>query len=184
MMTQRNEFPYRKGDGFSMLQLPYSGDEILFLIILPDKVDGLAMVETKLTPSLLGGATKWEQRDVTLYLPKLKLEPPVLPLGQTLQALGMKTAFDKPPRSANFDRMAPRRPNDYLALSEVFHKTFLKLDEEGTEAAAATALQMVTLGIHEPKKAIEVKVDHPFLFAIQQQSSGACLFLGRVTDPR
>jgi len=184
MMTQRHEFAYRKGDGFSMLELPYGGYEILFLIILPDKVDGVAACEAKLTPGLLGGSSKWEERDVTLYLPRLKLEPPVLPLGQTLQALGMKTAFDKPTRSANFDRMAPRRPNDYLALSEVFHKTFLKLDEEGTEAAAATALQAVTLGIHEPKKAIEVKVDHPFLFAIQQRSSGACLFLGRVTDPR
>ena len=113
-------------------------------------------------------------------MPRLKLEPPVLPLGQTLQTLGMKTAFDKPLRSANFDRMAPRRPDDYLALSEVFHKTFLKLDEKGTEAAAATGLQAVAAGIHEPKKAIEVKVDHPFLFAIQHRSTGACLFLGRV----
>lgn len=184
MMTQRNEFPYGKGDGFSLLQLPYSGYQILFLIILPDKVDGLAAVEAKLTAALFGGSTKWEQRDVTLYMPRLKLEPPVLPLGQTLQALGMKTAFDKPLHSANFDRMAPRRPDDYLALSEVFHKTFLKLDEKGTEAAAATGLVAVAGGIHEPKKAIEVKVDHPFLFAIQQRSSGACLFLGRVTDPR
>ena len=81
--------------------------------------------------------------------------------------------------------MAPRRPDDYLYISEVFHKTFLKLDEKGTEAAAATAVATFALGIAvEKPKPIEVKVDHPFLFAIQHRPSGACLFLGHVTDPR
>jgi serpin B len=123
-------------------------------------------------------------RGYTLCLPRLKLEPPLLALGQTLQALGMKTAFDIPVGSANFDRMAPRRPEDYLALSAVFHKTFLKLDEEGTEAAAATAIAVTAGAIREPPKPIELKVDHPFLFAIQHRPTGACLFLGHVTDPR
>jgi serpin B len=97
----------------------------------------------------------------------------------------MRSAFDEPPGSANFDRMAPRRVNDYLCVSEVFHKTFVSLDENGTEAAAATALAM-RLGcmpVAKPKP-IEVHVDHPFIFAIQHAPSGACLFLGRVTDPR
>jgi serpin B len=69
-------------------------------------------------------------------------------------------------------------------LSEVYHKTFLKLDEEGTEAAAATAVRFATLGIHEPPKPVTVNVDHPFLFAIQHESTGAILFLGHITDPR
>jgi len=82
--------------------------------------------------------------------------------------------------------MAPRKPNDYLCISEVFHKTFLALDERGTEAAAATAVAMMraTAAMVEQPKPVEVRVDHPFLFAVQHRASGACLFLGRVTDPR
>jgi serpin B len=97
----------------------------------------------------------------------------------------MKSAFDQPPGSANFDRIAPRRPNDYLALSKVYHKTFLSLDENGTEAAAATAIVLESVGMaYEPQREpIEVHVDRPFLFAIRLRSSGLCLFLGRVTDP-
>jgi serpin B len=82
--------------------------------------------------------------------------------------------------------MAPRKPDEYLYLSEVFHKTWLSLDENGTEAAAATAaVMMKTWGIYRPlAPLIEVRVDHPFLFAIQDVSTGTCLFLGRLTDPR
>ena len=76
------------------------------------------------------------------------------------------------------------RPDDYLYLSEVFHKTFLSLDEKGTEAAAATAALMASSAVFEKPKPVEVHVDHPFIFAIQHVPSGACLFLGRVTDPR
>ena len=100
--------------------------------------------------------------------------------------MGMRSAFDEPRRSANFERMAPRRPpDDYLYLSEVFHKTFLSLDEKGTEAAAATALGMRTGGaMVEKPKLVVVHIDRPFMFAIQHGPSGACLFLGRVADPR
>jgi len=184
MMKQRHEFAYGKIDGFSLLRLPYGGHELLFLILLPDKVDGLAMLEKNLIPEVLAGRVRWEARDVTLYLPKFRLEPPVLPLAGALQTLGMKSAFDKPLGSANFDRIAPRRLGDYLKISEVFHKTFLNLDEKGTEAAAATAFHVITAGIHEPAKPIEVRVDRPFLFAVQHRASGACLFLGHVSDPR
>ena len=74
----------------------------------------------------------------------------------------------------------------YLCISEVFHKTFLALDERGTEAAAATAVAMVNAPamVGAKPKPVEVRVDHPFLFAIQHRPSGACLFLGRITEPR
>jgi serpin B len=184
MMGQREEFASGKGSGFSVLMLPYSDYQFVFLIVLPDKMDGLTSVEARLSPRLNLESVKMEKCDVTLHMPKFNIEPPLIPLGQTLQALGMKSAFDKPQGSANFERMAPRRPNDYLALSEVYHKTFLKLDEEGTEAAAATVLMAITAGIHEPPKQVTVNVDHPFLFAIRHEPSGAILFLGHVTDPR
>jgi serpin B len=184
MMTQKHEWAYASANGFSVLQLPYRGYSICFLILLPDAVDGLAALEANLDPNLLPAPISWEPRNVTLFMPKLKLEPPLLPLSGALKALGMKTAFDIPQGSANFERIAPRRGGDYLALSKAYHKTFLKLDEEGTEAAAATALKDMTMGIHMPKEPVEMRVDHPFLFAIQHRSSGAILFLGRVTDPR
>ena len=107
-------------------------------------------------------------------------------LADKLKTLGMKTAFDQPRGSANFDKIAPRKPNDYLAISEVFHKTFIAVDEKGTEAAAATAVAMAAMaGIEKPPPPpIEVKVDRPFIYAIQHVPSGACLFIGRVSDPR
>jgi serpin B len=122
---------------------------------------------------------------VALFLPKFKIEPPTLPLGDALQKLGMTSAFDKPRGSANFDRMAPRRPNDYLYISDVFHKTFMSVDEKGTEAAAATAVAMVRASaLQRPSEPVEVHVDHPFIFAIQHRASGACLFLGYLANSK
>ena len=107
-------------------------------------------------------------------------------LGQILRGLGMKSAFDEPRGSVNFNGMADRKPHDYLRISEVFHKTFVAVDEHGTEAAAATAVAMVTTKgmISKPTEPFVLRVDRPFLFAIQHRPSGACLFLGRVIDPR
>jgi serpin B len=105
-------------------------------------------------------------------------------LADELQALGLKTAFDIPQGSADFSGMAPRTPGDYLCISEVAHKTFIALDEKGTEAAAATAVIAYVGGVaREPEKPIVVKADRPFVFAIQHRDSGACLFLGRLSDP-
>jgi serine protease inhibitor len=124
-------------------------------------------------------------QEVDLSLPKFKLEPPTIPLKAPCKALGMKMAFDDPTGSANFDRMAPRKPDSYLAISDVFHKPFIAVDEKGTEAAAATAVVvMEIMAARRSKEPVTVKVDRPFLYAIQHVPSGACLFLGRVTDPR
>jgi serpin B len=184
-MSAQHAFGYSKRPGFTLLSLPYSDYELRFVIFLPDDIDGLAGLQRSLSNALLTESNRLDWRDVILYLPKFKIEPSPLALGGTLRALGMKSAFDDPPRSANFERMAPRRPDDYLYLSEVFHKTFLSLDEKGTEAAAATALVFATASaVVEKPKPIEVHVDRPFLFAIQHAPSGACLFLGRVSDPR
>jgi len=184
-MQKQFSLPYAKHRGFTAIALPYAGRDLQFLILLPDAPDGLAALEKELTPELLAGCATMNPQLVALELPKFRLQPPTLPLGQTLQALGLKTAFDQPRGSANFDRMASRKPDDYLFIGAVFHKTFLALDEQGTEAAAATAVGVITLSaVEKPPKPIVVKVDRPFLFAIQHRDSGACLFLGRVTDPR
>jgi len=184
-MQQRAHFRYAKGDGFTAVAVPYSGGDLQFLILLPDKIDGVQAIEKKLSGAVLGDCAKMKESDVFLHLPKFKFEPPTIQLSEQLQALGMKSAFDVPQGSANFDRMAPRKPNSYLAISDVFHKTFIAVDEKGTEAAAATAVVMMELSARrEMAEPIEVKVDRPFVYAIQHVPSGACLFIGRVTDPR
>jgi serpin B len=184
-MYIQKSFGYAKAGGVTVVRVPSSGGELQFLIILPDDVKGLEKVEAGLTTDHLAGWANLPNQEVRLFLPKFKMQPPTLPLSEALQKLGMTTAFDKPLGSANFDRMAPRRPNDYLYISDVFHKTFISVDEKGTEAAAATAVAMRAAGMmRPPSQPIEVKVDHPFLFAIQHRASGVCLFLGHVADPR
>lgn len=185
-MSKESEMGYSKFAGFTAVTLSYHDGGFQFVILLPDSANGLAALEAKLTAAILMKCAKLESREVLLHLPKFKMEPPTLPLSSQLQAMGMKSAFDMPLGSANFDRMAPRRPQDYLSISDVFHKTFIEVDEKGTEAAAATSVFVVASeGIEpEPAKPIEVKVDHPFLFAIQHRPSGVCLFLGHVSDPR
>lgn len=184
-MTIQKSFGYARTNGLTIVTIPYSVGVIQFLIILPDDVNGLAKTEAQLTAAQLASWANVPPREVKLFLPKFKIEPPTLPLAEALQMLGMTNAFDTPRGSANFDRIAPRRPNDYLYISRVYHKTFLDLDENGTEAAAATAVVMAFGGIvMQPEKPVEVRVDHPFIFAIQHRASGTCLFLGHLADPR
>jgi serpin B len=184
-MFRQASFGYAKGEGFEAVAIPYVGGELQFLILLPTENEGLPALEGTLRTKLLTGFANLPAAEIALHLPKFKLEPPVIKLNATLQKLGMKSAFDIPPGSANFDGIAPAKGPDALFISDVFHKAFLEIDEKGTEAAAATAVVMKFRALPPPpKRPIEVRVDRPFLFAVQHIPSGACLFLGRVTDPR
>lgn len=186
-MLRQGQFGYRKMAGFSAVTVPYSGAELHLLVLVPDTVDGVAAIEKSLDAAVLAECAGAPTTEVILYLPKLELELPLSSLGEALIALGMKTAFDVPTGSANFERMVSRRGDDSVYLSKVYHKTFLSLDERGTEASAATAVVMMFQGLAAPTKTpkpVALKVDRPFVFAIQHRASGACLFLGRVSDPR
>ncbi len=179
---------YAVEDGLTIVTLDYLGAGLQFVIMLPDQSQSVDAAAARLTPAHF---TRWanlrqtSRREVDLYLPKFTVPGATVPLGQVLRVMGVRSAFDEPRGSANFDPIAPRRPDDYLAISDVFHQTFVALDEEGTEAAAATAVVMVTTtSIVNPPPPIEVRVDRPFLFAIQHRGTGVCLFLGRIADPR
>ena len=181
-MHQHAYHGYVRGDGFALVTLAYE-TALQYVIVLPDAPDGLRAVERSLTPAALAGAAQLESVDMILHLPKFKLELPTLALAKLLGQLGIRTAFGS---SANYDRMAAHKPDEYITLSEVFHKTWPALDEQGTEAAAATVVAMA-LSAPPPRKMpepVEIRVDRPFLFAIQHVPSATCLFLGRVTDPR
>lgn len=184
-MSQTSSFGYLKGEGFSAVSLPYVGNEFQLLILLPDERDGLPALETRVAKSDWKLPRTLPRRELVLSLPKWRFEPPTLRLAEAFQKLGMKSAFDIPMGSARFDRMAPRLPNDYLKISDVFHKTFWSLDEQGTEAAAATAVVVAraTSVMPNPAEPLIVKVDHPFLFVLQHRSTGAWIFLGRMVNP-
>lgn len=185
-LVRQQMYGYRKIPGGSLVSVPYAGGGLQFLLIIPEARDGLAALEKTLDTQLLTAARDLPQRGIQLHFPKFKLEPGRVMLSENLIAMGMPSAFDKPQGSADFSRMAPRKPDDYLAIREVIHKAFIAVDKYGTEAAAATAVVMMraTSMPVEREKPLEIRADRPFAFAIQHVSSGACLFLGRVADPR
>jgi serpin B len=185
-LVKRESFGYQKISGGALVAVPYAGGGLQFLLMIPDERNGLGALEKSLTAEVLAGAAELPRQDIRLHFPTFKLEPERVLLADNLIAMGMPGAFDKPRGSADFSRMAPRKPDDYLLISEVIHKAFIAVDKHGTEAAAATAVVMMraTSMPVEPAEPLEVRVDRPFAFAIQHVSSGACLFLGRVTDPR
>ena len=187
MMRKTARFGYAKREGFTAVSIPYVGDDLQFLVLLPDEVNGLQRSGIEAHRRHFGRMRKATSAGYRSAFAQVQARAADdCTLAETLQALGMKSAFDIPQGSANFDKMAPRKPNDYLYISNVFHKTFIAVDEKGTEAAAATAVVMMrATAIARPKPPpIEVKVDRPFIYAIQHVPSGLCLFLGRVTDPR
>src|SRR6266566_9273662 len=121
MMQKRDKhFGYAKGEGYTAVSLPYAGYDLQFIVLLPDDLNGLRALESQLTSEMLAKCAKLDTREVDLHLPKFKIEPPTIVLAEKFEALGMKTAFNKPAGSANFDQMAPRKPNDYLYISQVF----------------------------------------------------------------
>jgi serpin B len=184
-MHATEEFHFAATDGVKLADLPYEGGSLGLTIVVPDAVDGLDALEAKLTPEVLD---RWlgaaADTRVNLSLPRLEIAPAAaLSLGDTLATMGMPLAFDR--TAADFTGIArPARQEDRLFISKVFHKAFVKVDEKGTEAAAATGVVMATPKIARvPKPAVELKADHPFLYLIRDLRSGLVLFMGRVADP-
>ncbi|MDQ3032924.1 MAG: serpin family protein [Myxococcota bacterium] len=168
-------------DGATVIELPYRGDEIAMRFVLP--AEGTAPAAWA-TEAHLSDAAQLTERRVELSIPKFRIETASIPLSDHLQAMGMSLAFD--PAQADFTGMAnPPSPADRLYISSAFHKAFVRVDEEGTEAAAATAVIMSTRGMAAPEPdPIRVRFDRPFLFVLRDLRTGAVLFLGRVSDPR
>jgi len=175
LMNQSREYLYAAADGMQMLELPYTGDELSMLALLPQKSDGLAILEQNLTAAKLEAWTQLlRQREVRVFLPKFKMTAK-FELSRAMAALGMKDAF-----SADADFSGMDGQHD-LFISSILHKAFVDVNEEGTEAAAATAVIMRAMAMMEPPPTF--RADHPFLFLIREKSTGSILFLGRVADP-
>ena len=186
MMHRQESLRSGRTDGAAIVQLPYRNDTLTMTVVVPDAMDGLAAIESKLSNELLARIDKALGTQQTVVgLPKFTIDPASsLSLKRALAELGMPVAFDA--GRADFSGIAhPANPDERLVMDDVIHKAFVKVDEKGTEAAAATAITMRAVGSEmEPEKPFSVVADRPFLFLVRERSSGLVLFLGRVTDPR
>lgn len=154
-------------------ELPYQGKDLSMLVILPLAEDGLSAVEDSLSVERLDAwMATLESRTWNVYLPRFTFTSQFA-LNQVLSGLGMPQAFD--PARADFSDLDGRRD---LSIQAVVHKAFVAVNEEGTEAAAATGVSVGIVSLPP-----EFRADHPFLFLIQDNLTGSVLFLGRVQDP-
>ena len=176
-MYQKGTFHYGEtGSGLQLLEIPYKGDELSMLVLLPPEPGRLAGLEDKLSADkLLEWLQGTREREVRVYVPRFEMRWKA-DLVPALKSLGMSDAFSVPP--ADFSGMTGGKD---LAISSVIHKAYVKVDEEGTEAAAATGMAF-SITAARPRPAV-FRADHPFLFCIRHRDSGTILFLGRVADP-
>tara|TARA_Y100000310_G_C20702557_1_gene831266 strand:+ start:3737 stop:4975 length:1239 start_codon:yes stop_codon:yes gene_type:complete len=173
MRITDDEFYYTEDDLAKVLELPYKGNKLSMLILLP-KEDSLSNLEASLN------AQKFEEyrdslwkTELPIFIPKFKFEEKYF-LKENLSNLGMKEAFTT---KADFSGIA----NEDLLISSVIHQTFVEVNEEGTEAAAAT---VIAIGVTSaPPEPYIFRADHPFIFAIVDNESGLIIFLGKVADP-
>jgi len=182
MMHRTGGYLYFDGGTFQELQLPYAGDNLAMVVFLPKETTGLAALEQQFTAA---HASDWVRsmepaQRVILTLPRFKMTQQ-FELSATLAAMGMPQAFSS---AADFSGMTGKPE---FSISAAIHKAFIDVNEQGTEAAAATAIGMTAAAMRAPMQEpppIVFRADHPFLFLIRDTHSGAILFMGRVADPR
>ncbi len=170
---EKAKFNYAETDDLQILEMPYSGEELSMLIFLPRNND-LQRLEQFFTLEKLN---KWKdmlrERKIDVYMPKFKFETKYF-MAKDLIELGMPAAFSD---AADFSGMTGERD---LQISEVIHQAFVEVNEEGTEAAGATAVIMKMMA----EMSTVFRADHPFIFLIQERDTGNILFFGRVVEPR
>ncbi|MGB6903885.1 MAG: serpin family protein [Acidobacteriaceae bacterium] len=186
LMHRSGGYLYYDGGTFQELQLPYQsgdqGNELAMVVLLPKEKDGLAALEEKFTAA---SASEWLRRmefadKVILTVPRFTMTQQ-FELSPTLAAMGMPQAFSS---SADFSGMTGKPE---FTISAAIHKAFIDVNEEGTEAAAATSTVMRATAMRLPRPEpppIVFRADHPFLFMIRDAGTGEIVFLGRVEDPR
>lgn len=187
LMHQHEEVQYLQAGGYQAVDLAYRGGDLSMLVLLPDRKDGLRDLEKTLSAGMLHDCVaQMGTREIELFLPRFKITWGTVNVRDHLAALGMLLAFT--PLQADFSGINGHEPphEDALFISDVFHKAVVETNEEGTEAAAATAVAMEVICAMDPSTPPPVPIfraDHPFLFASRDRKSGAILFLGRVADP-
>ena len=176
MMMQQAHFAYYEDEKIQALDLPYKGGDLAMLVVLPQKTDGLGKVEEDWSKDHYSTViSHLHSEDVQVRLPKFKLETKY-ELKTPLTEMGLGVCFGD---AANFSGISA----EPLKISEVVHKAFVSVDEEGTEAAAATAVGMMRMSAVMPARPKVFNADHPFMFFIRNRKSGTILFSGRLANP-
>lgn len=174
MMRQTESFGYAEGNDYQAVELPYDGRELSMLILLPQSGQFTAFEKSLDAKRANGIIQALSPKQIALTMPKFEFTSS-FSLKKTLSSMGMPIAFTE---DADFSGMTGKRD---LFISDVIHKAFVSVDEEGTEAAAATAVIMVATAM--PASPIEVTIDRPFIFLIRDIETGTILFIGRVLNP-
>jgi len=176
MMRRKGKFRAIQADGVSLLELPYVGEDLSMIILLPDAVDGLASLEQELTTEHL---SQWldqlfqsSKRELAVSLPRFKASQR-FDLKQQLMALGASRLF-----GSEADLSGMNGKTD-LFISDALHLAFIEVNESGTEAAAVTLFQAKSKGM-----TASFRANHPFIYLIRENQTGSILFLGRTVDPR
>jgi len=177
LMLRRASFGYAGGANYQAVEMPYDGRELSMVILLPAEGHFNEFEDSLDFQQVEGIINKLTRTDVNLRMPKFEFDSSFR-LVEALSALGMRDAFSL--GSADFTGMTGNRD---LFIGEVIHKAFVAVDEEGTEAAAATAVIMPTSAPPQEEEFITVIVDRPFIFLSRDIETGAILFLGRVVAP-
>jgi serine protease inhibitor len=178
MMSQKGDYKYLETESFQAISLPYGKNGIIsFYVFLPKKNSNLtAFYPTLNAENWDKWMTQFAKRKGSIRLPRFQMDYEVT-LNDTLKALGMGEAFSN---KADFSEMGKN-----FAISQVKHKTFVEVNEEGTEAAAATSVEMVLTSAFEPTiKPFEMIVDRPFFACIRDNQTGSILFMGSIAEPQ
>jgi serpin B len=177
MMKKIDMFSYAEGNDFQAVEIPYRFGKTSMVVLLP-KPGRFASFERSLdSPRLASILTELGKHssEIALQLPRFRIAPQPFSLRNVLETLGIRQAFSA---GADFSGMDGQKG---LFVSDVFHRTFIRVDESGTEAAASTAVA-VARGI--PNIQVEFTADRPFIFLIRDGNTGTILFLGRVMNPK
>ena len=177
MMCQKGEFGYAEAAGVQVLEMRYAGGDLSMVVLLPTSSSSVEKLQEALPDRFESWLAALVPQSVDVFLPRFKLEQEFI-LNDQLAALGMSDAFSE--QAADFAGMRSDGKKD-LSISKVVHKAFVEVNEEGTEAAAATA---VVMGIKSISMTPVFKADHPFVFLIRDVRTGTILFLGRMSSPR
>ncbi len=178
MMFQEEYFDYFETDDLQVVAMPYEGRDVSMVVILPRDDDGLADARQWMTDgNLCANVENLERKNIAISLPKFTIRT-TLNLKDTLEAMGMTDAFTE---SADFSGMSPNATEDKLHIFDAVHQAFIKVDEDGTEAAAATGMWGGVTSI--PPEPIEFNADHPFVFVLRHNPTGEVLFAGQVVRP-
>lgn len=178
LMHRQGAYPYAELEGWQALELPYEGGRLTMLVLLPSSGSALADIETHLDAKSLDKISQaLISRMVDVTFPKFEIRADYS-LNEYLKGTGIKEAFS---RQANFSGITTERK---LLISAVLHEAWVKVDEKGTEAAAATGVAVSSTAIRHAELPVVFRADHPFLFLIKHRETGLILFWGRLSSPQ